>query len=611
MQLLSQLKIYLSILLLQQTNGQNIRSICSPPPSPCNNASKYRSHDGTCNNLEHPKWGASYTIYTRLLPANYADGISAPPVAKDGSPLPLARLVSSTVHPTAPVEDEQLTLNVMQYGQILSHDMGVTLNTTASDFRLDQCCSDASRKLLGPITGSKHCFSIEIPKDDPDFIPVGFECLPFSRTTTDHEYGCGGENESVQQINRHTSFLDLSILYGVNADEEASLRVQKNGLLKSEHRLGQKWLPRSTNITRDCKLGDPKEPCYDGTGDGRVNQNTQLTILQTILLREHNRIADRLGAINPHWDDERTFQEARKIIIGQHQKIVYYDLLPLLIGEDNMKKHKLIYTSKDHVNDYDPTIDPSIINEHAAAAFRYFHTLINGQLTMFNEKRLNVGDIRISDHIDRPLILENRRTNFDDLTRGLATQSMLAADEYISREMTNKFGAGPGDLVELDLIAICIQRGRDHGLATYNDLRQYCGLPRANSFMDLLDVIKKENIQKLGELYKSPDDIDLLVGGSLEKLVPGARVGKTFLCIITEQFIRTRKGDRFFFENSGDIGFTLPQLREIRKASISRWLCDNTHIKRMQPNSFVQISNENKLVDCNDLPMVNLKLWKE
>ncbi|CAG9762637.1 unnamed protein product [Ceutorhynchus assimilis] len=96
-------------------------SICSPPPSPCNNASKYRSLDGTCNNLEHPKWGASYTIYTRLLPANYADGISAPPVAKDGSPLPLARLVSSTVHPTAPVEDKQLTLNAMQYGQILTH----------------------------------------------------------------------------------------------------------------------------------------------------------------------------------------------------------------------------------------------------------------------------------------------------------------------------------------------------------------------------------------------------------------------------------------------------------------------------------------------------------
>ncbi|CAG9762636.1 unnamed protein product [Ceutorhynchus assimilis] len=177
--------------------------------------------------------------------------------------------------------------------------------------------------------------------------------------------------------------------------------------------------------------------------------------------------------------------------------------------------------------------------------------------------------------------------------------------------MTNKFEANPGDLVGLDLIAICIQRGRDHGLATYNDLRQYCGLPRANSFKDLLDVIRKENIQKLEKLYKSPDDIDLLVGGSLEKLVPGARVGKTFLCIITEQFIRTRKGDRFFFENSGDIGFTLPQLREIRKASISRWLCDNTHIKRMQPNSFVQISTENKLVDCNDLPLVNLKLWKE
>lgn len=64
----------------------------------------------------------------------------------------------------------------------------------------------------------------------------------------------------------------------------------------------------------------------------RVNQNPQLTILQIILLREHNRIADALTSLNPHWDDETTFQEARKIAVAEYQHINYYEWLPIFIG---------------------------------------------------------------------------------------------------------------------------------------------------------------------------------------------------------------------------------------------------------------------------------------
>lgn len=86
--------------------------------------------------------------------------------------------------------------------------------------------------------------------------------------------------------------------------------------------------------------------------------------------------------------------------------------------------------------------------------------------------------------------------------------------------------------------------------------------------------------------------MELIVGGSLERTVPGTLVGPSFLRILTEQFYRSRVGDRFWFENSGRLGFTLEQLKEIRKSSISRLLCDNgNQIENMQPRGFEKISH--------------------
>lgn len=155
--------------------------------------------------------------------------------------------------------------------------------------------------------------------------------------------------------------------------------------------------------------------------------------------------------------------------------------------------------------------------------------------------------MRLSDWFNRPAIIEVG-DNYDSLSRGLATQPEQLTDINFDPEIKHflfrrnrPFGS--------DLRAIDIQRNRDHGLAGYNDFREYCGLQRAHSWEDYLDLISPQSLEHLRSVYASHEDVDVTVGASLEAHVEGTLAGPVFLCILTEQFYRTRVGDRYFYEN--------------------------------------------------------------
>ncbi|RCN31602.1 heme peroxidase, partial [Ancylostoma caninum] len=125
-----------------------------------------------------------------------------------------------------------------------------------------------------------------------------------------------------------------------------------------------------------------------------------------------------------------------------------------------------------------------------------------------------------------------------------------------------------------DLGSLNIQRGRDHAIPSYNTMRTFCGLPKAESFEDFSDMILDRNLRiGLSRNYNTTDDVDFYVGSMLEDPVLGGLVGTTLSCVIGEQFKRLRDGDRFYYENHGV--FTPSQLAEIRKSSLSRVICDN------------------------------------
>jgi peroxidase len=104
-----------------------------------------------------------------------------------------------------------------------------------------------------------------------------------------------------------------------------------------------------------------------------------MAVTQTIFLREHNRLAEELAKLNPHWDDERLYQEARRILIAQAQHITYNEWLPIIIGREKMQELGLLPLQNGFSSDYDKTLNPGILNAFVGAAFRFGHSMVQGK----------------------------------------------------------------------------------------------------------------------------------------------------------------------------------------------------------------------------------------
>ena len=72
---------------------------------------------------------------------------------------------------------------------------------------------------------------------------------------------------------------------------------------------------------------------WNELADSRVNMYMGFTVMQEVWMREHNRITDYFIKLNPHWSDDRLYEESRKITIGIMQHITYNEFVPLLLGK--------------------------------------------------------------------------------------------------------------------------------------------------------------------------------------------------------------------------------------------------------------------------------------
>ncbi|GAB6032280.1 hypothetical protein CHUAL_010921 [Chamberlinius hualienensis] len=354
--------------------------------------------------------------------------------------------------------------------------------------------------------------------------------------------------------------------------------------------------------------------CFEG-GDVRVNEQLPLTVLHTIFMREHNRIATELAHINPHWDDETLYQESRLIVIAISQFITYNEFLPLLLGKDLVEKYELLPLKVGYYDAYDPKINPGTFSSMLTAAFRMGHSLLVTDVERWNKHHKFIGSQRLSDLLMRPFDLFKAGW-MDNYIMGMLNELAQAMDSSITGEVTNHLFKRNGERFGMDLISLNSQRAREHGVPGYNFYREYCGVGRAKTFEELIGTMPNETVHRYASIYRHPDDIDLWTAGVSERPMPGSILGPTFACIIGLQFRNYRRGDRHWHENPGwPSSFTPSQLQEIRKMKLSRLICDNSDdIETVQVYAMVYPDYEiNPRVPCKSgvLPSMDLTKWKD
>ena len=170
-------------------------------------------------------------------------------------------------------------------------------------------------------------------------------------------------------MNGVSQWLDGSTVYGSDPCHAARLRrpgPSSHLLVMSDNKPRKELLPM-TDDNPEC--GSPDGQCFMA-GDERVNEHPGLTMIHTLLAREHNRIATQLREINPQWEEEKVFQETRRIVGALIQHITFSEFLPRVLGPDLMTDYSLNLLQDGYFTDYSPNCSKLMLNEFSGAAFR-------------------------------------------------------------------------------------------------------------------------------------------------------------------------------------------------------------------------------------------------
>ncbi|MEM7591195.1 MAG: peroxidase family protein [Cyanobacteria bacterium P01_A01_bin.83] len=453
---------------------------------------EYSSLDGSGNNLLDVNLGKAGNIYRRVGDANYLNGDDI------NDTLPNARYVSNRVFNDLHINlfsENNASHLVFVWGQFLDHTFGLARGG-----------GDTS----GIGIGGGEVANIAFDNNDPlEEFQNDFGVIEFTRSDS---FFIDGQRE---QINSVSSFIDGWAIYG---GTEERLEWMREGPVDGDmsNNSAKLLLPGNYLPTADARGDVANAPAMDLmsrlrndpasaviAGDVRASENNGLTAMHTLFAREHNRVVDLLPE---GLEEETKFQIARKVVIAKQQYITYNEYLPSIGIE------------LDPYQGYDPDVDPSLTNEFATVGYRA-HSMVHGDFD-YPVRNLSDADIAMleaqgalkdGDVIEVPVntqsgnpsvvnkvglgaVIEslfetnyNNDVQIDNQLRSILFQIPVEGGEFTDGPPIENLFNGV-----VDIGAIDVQRGRDHGMPSYNDLREDFGLPRLDSFYDITGEDPKE-----------------------------------------------------------------------------------------------------------------------
>lgn len=310
--------------------------------------------------------------------------------------------------------------------------------------------------------------------------------------------------------------IDMSPLYGRIEAQTRVLRLLsaepgRKGRLKSQTIEGEEFPPylfkaggggydpqfvdAAGKLILDEPLGVKDPWVEDGeaarrllfaVGGDRVNSTATTSMLNTLFLREHNRLAGVIERENPSWDDDRVFETARNIVIVIFIKIVVEEYINHISS--------ICFPLK-----ADPSVaweakwnKPNWMSVEFSLLYRW-HSLIPAEMT-WNDKTINSAEI----------LLDNG---------SLVSAGLARAFKWAGQTKAAQLGLhNTAIYLEKNLVveSRAIAQNRERHLQGYNAYRQFMGMKPVSDFDEVTGdpAVQKE----LRDLYGTPDRVDFYVG---------------------------------------------------------------------------------------------------
>lgn len=513
------------------------------------------------------------------------------------------------------------------FGQALvSHDMNYSeeLDETLQEPIQSLCNSTTTGEGLGACetrigaifdelaTEMKSVLAIDVPANDAwmkgpriSVLPSDYNFLSTGKTCnwTDRSVKSFSQCSTVQRKqfrNAVSPFLDGSVHYGGDSPFRIHfLRNEVAGILQCElltfdggstkgallpslkqsreAHPGRADTAQCLEVNNESGFQPEEDLCLGG--DVRVNENIGLLSLETVFVREHNRLCKELEANISNV--EQRFSEVSLRVAAMQQNIVYQEYLPALLGPNALTPYA----------GWNKTCSAQVSIWFDSVGFRFGHSEITNVIPRLSPQYACLNaDVPLKSSYQAPNTY--REMGPDPVLAGLISIPSEQIDVFVVDGLRNLL-FGP---LNLDLAAINIQRGRERGLCDYNSARELYGLPRLSRFEDITDdssIVESLRIAYAGNI----DTIDPWIGGLAERHTPGATVGSLFSRILIDQFTRTRDCDPNFFEARLASNPTL--LQQIRSTSLAHLIRRNSRLECVPSDVFRLPSSTNPLQFAN------------